>query len=159
MYYVGAPELRRRKQVGSSSSDESDDKGAHDDDDSSIDGKQTVGDDDDDNDEEDDETKSRKKGFQTLVTHEDDSECDKPVSSDNHDGSIVIRPMMRLMPHRTPVEDIPLDHLSAEDRDMYLRDFLPPCPPIRKRRKETESKSCNPIGQSPRHRFSWPVFA
>lgn len=57
------------------------------------------------------------------------------------DGPIRIRPWALLLPDRGPVEAIDLDHLTAFDRDMYLRDFLPPDPSI------SNSKSWN--SQSP----------
>lgn len=44
----------------------------------------------------------------------------------NADEPIVIRPCQRWMPHREDVAPIPLDELSTEDRDLYLRDFYPP---------------------------------
>lgn len=86
--------------------------------------------------------------IRTRLTSEDDTELEeegrygshaaKSFQSSSHgggDGPIMIRPMARLMPHRPPVEPFPLDHLSPDDRDTYLRDFLPPCPPIRKRKQ------------------------
>ena len=44
------------------------------------------------------------------------------------DGPIRVRPWSMLLPDRGPVKPIDLDQLSSEDRDMYLRDFLPPDP-------------------------------
>jgi hypothetical protein len=51
-------------------------------------------------------------------------------NTSNSDGPITIRPAARFMPHHPPVDPIPLDQLSPQDRDLYLRDFLPPVPPI-----------------------------
>jgi len=71
-------------------------------------------------------------------TNGDESYVDEGRHDSGFDGSIVIRPLARLMPQRPPVEPIPLDQLTAEYRDLYLRDFLPPCPQIRKKRRVSE---------------------
>jgi hypothetical protein len=67
---------------------------------------------------------------------------------DINDGPIVIRPMRRLLPRRS-VAPIPLDQLSPQDRDLYLRDFLPPCPSIGKQSniaaEPTASPSHHPV--------------
>jgi len=42
------------------------------------------------------------------------------------EGPIMIRPLVRLLSERPHVDPIPLDHLSAQDRDIYLQNFLPP---------------------------------
>jgi hypothetical protein len=66
-------------------------------------------------------------------SNEDDSDMDTQevrngTGIHQNEGPICIRPWARLIPDRRPVGPIPLDHLSPTDRDMYLRDFLPPCP-------------------------------
>ena len=48
--------------------------------------------------------------------------------SDEDEKPILIRPWARLLPDRDPVEPIGLHQLSVQDRDLYLRDFLPPNP-------------------------------
>lgn len=48
--------------------------------------------------------------------------------SDEEEIPILIRPWSRLLPDRPPVEPIGLHQLSVQDRDMYLREFLPPHP-------------------------------
>lgn len=48
--------------------------------------------------------------------------------SDEEELPMLIRPWSRLLPDRPPVEPIGLHQLSVQDRDMYLRDFLPPDP-------------------------------
>ena len=80
------------------------------------------------------------KGVRWSSNHEgnnnsNDVEEEVNVSSDerNNDGPIRIRPWAKLLPRRAPVEPIDLDQLSADDRDVYLRDFLPPCPSIRRK--------------------------
>ena len=122
----GAPELRKRKQHASS--------------DDSIEAKRT----------ESSEAKHSlssassaelevqdnlvQKEIRTKMTSEDDSDFEYDKKARVGDGPIVIRPCHRLLPRqRRPLEPVPLDQLSAEDRDFYLRDFLPPCPPIRRR--------------------------
>jgi hypothetical protein len=52
------------------------------------------------------------------------------------DGPIMIKPSPRLMRRRI-LKTISVDHLEAHDRELYLRDFLPPNPAIR--RKPTTS--------------------
>ena len=48
--------------------------------------------------------------------------------SDEEEIPVLIRPWSRLLPDRAPVEPIGLHQLSVQDRDMYLREFLPPNP-------------------------------
>ena len=48
--------------------------------------------------------------------------------SDEDEKPILIRPWARLLPDREPVDPIGLHQLSVQDRDLYLRDFLPPNP-------------------------------
>jgi len=68
------------------------------------------------------------------------------------DSPIMLRPEARLMPKRPPVDPIPLDHLSPQDRDLYLRDFLPPCPQINAVQKKSIVLDPNPpLSHSHRH--------
>lgn len=87
--------------------------------------------------------------WKTQMTSEDDSEYEDAAYKLG-DGPIMVRPASRLMPGRQAVDPIPLDHLAADDRDLYLRDFLPPCPPIRKRPKSQGLTE-------PESRVSWPI--
>lgn len=48
--------------------------------------------------------------------------------SDEEETPIQIRPWAWLLPDRQPVESIGLHQLSVQDRDLYLREFLPPHP-------------------------------
>jgi hypothetical protein len=61
----------------------------------------------------------------TIKAHQSVSALELP-RLDHHEGPIMIRPCARFMPHRPPVDPFPLDQLSPEKRDMYLRAFLPP---------------------------------
>lgn len=63
-----------------------------------------------------------------TVCKEEDAHAPEEAGS----GEIVIRPLVQLLQDRS-IDPIPLDQLSSDDRDLYLRDFWPPCPPIRKR--------------------------
>jgi hypothetical protein len=44
-----------------------------------------------------------------------------PASRDD-----VIRPWSKLLPNRPPVPPMHMEELSPRDREMYLRDFMPP---------------------------------
>lgn len=46
------------------------------------------------------------------------------------DGPIVIRPVSKLFQCQENIDPIQLDQLSTEEREMYLTDFLPPCPQV-----------------------------
>ena len=59
---------------------------------------------------------------------------DDEMSQKYDDGPIRVRPWAMLLPDRGPVHPIDLDQLSSEDRDLYLRDFLPPDPTIGNRK-------------------------
>jgi hypothetical protein len=59
-------------------------------------------------------------------------------SSELAEGPIMIRPASRFMPGRPAISPHPIDHLSAEDRDVYLA-FLPPYPSIRTKRLKTNT--------------------
>lgn len=94
-----------------------------------------------------------KKGGVRWPTEEDseDEEGDhtrqaiRNEEKDDHhhdDGPIRVRPWARLLPERGPVDPIDLDQLSIEDRDLYLRDFLPPDPAIRS--SNSRSKAWHP---------------
>jgi len=190
----GAPELRRKKQIISSSEDSDEIKQSGEKSEvtralstststleksASRDESKTHGE------EKPDEGYSDMVWKKTSIKTEDDSDSEvdstypysKHGNGELNDGPIMIRPVAGLMPRRAPVEPFPLDKLSTEDRDMYLRDFLPPCPPIRKRQKrhqclpkshyqqqqkgqdhlssheETESSS-----NSAEPSISWPIF-
>lgn len=82
----------------------------------------------------------------TRIVRESESAFDSPQSLSHHDHEetpIMIRPCARLMPNRPPVAPIPLDHLSPENREMYLRDFLPPSNPPRLMSSQSFSGSLN----------------
>lgn len=123
----GAPELRRRKKVGSSDEDEVEPT-------DSPKGTEAT-------------TLTSASSMERTLSSEKtetntrswvyggDSDAEESRDGSGLDGSIVIRPLARLMPRRPPVDPMPLDQLSDEYRELYLRDFLPPCPQIRKKRK------------------------
>jgi hypothetical protein len=82
------------------------------------------------------------RAIRAKMTSEDDLDYEQEQKGgQGSDGPIVIRPWSRLFHRRARVEPIPLDQLSSEDRDLYLRDFLPPCPQIRKRRQEPDQNA------------------
>ena len=57
--------------------------------------------------------------------------------NDDHENldALTIEPMERLLGGRSggALEPIPLEQLSPTDRDLYLRDFFPPCPTVDKK--------------------------
>ena len=61
------------------------------------------------------------------------------------DGPIMIRPSARLIRSSKPVE-ISVDQLEPHEREMYLRDFLPPNPSIR--RKTFKQRVIEPSSQA-----------
>jgi hypothetical protein len=149
----GAPELRRRKK--DSSSDEDDVKRTDSMKDteatltsaSSTERTLSVGDD--------------KNGSHMLRTwtNAEDSDVEDARDGAGANGPIVLRPLARLMPRRPPVEPIPLDQLSAEYRDLYLRDFLPPCPQIRKKKRKVSDRSNYDTSTDHNERGHWPVMS
>jgi hypothetical protein len=139
----GAPEIRRKrrgssknKSIGSHASSFDDDEeatrgGEAKDTDANFSSPSTI-----------ERTNSRGGGVTSSQgvnrSNEDDSDSDDHTpevrnGTGNHqdEGPISIRPWARLIPDRPPVGPIPLDQLSEQDRDLYLRDFLPPCPTVR----------------------------
>lgn len=72
---------------------------------------------------------------------------------EGEDGPIMVRPYARLLPGQAPVDPIPLDELSPQDRALYLQDFLPPCPPLRPKTTST------PAPQSPSASLPWPILS
>jgi hypothetical protein len=148
----GAPELRRRKK--DSSSDEDDVKRTDSMKDTevtltsasstertlSVDGKNES---------------NRFRGW----TKAEDSDAEDTRDGAGSNGPIVIRPLARLMPRRPPVEPIPLDQLSAEYRDLYLRDFLPPCPQIRKKKRKFSDRPEYDTSTDHNERGYWPVMS
>jgi hypothetical protein len=147
----GAPELRRRKK--DSSSDEDDVKRT----DSMKDTEATLT-----SVSSTERTLSvdGKKGSSRLRpwTNAEDSDAEDSRDGAGSNGPIVIRPLARLMPKRPPVEPIPLDQLSAEYRDLYLRDFLPPCPQIRKKKRKFSDRSDYDNSTDHNERDYWPVM-
>jgi hypothetical protein len=147
----GAPELRRRKK--DSSSDEDDVKRTDSMKDTevtltsasstertlSVDGK----------------NESKFRGWNNA----EDSDVEDTRDGAGSNGPIVIRPLARLMPQRPPVEPIPLDQLSAEYRDLYLRDFLPPCPQIRKKKRKFLDRSDYDTSTDHNELGYWPVMS
>ena len=95
--------------------------------------------------------------IKTLVTSDDD-----PPTDSISDGPIMIRPCPRLMPNRAPVEPFPIDQLSPEARDMYLRDFLPPSNPPRLKRLRLSFQSDGTTslgGSGSPYSLDWPFLA
>jgi hypothetical protein len=148
----GAPELRRRKK--DSSSDEDDVKRT----DSMKDTEATLT-----SASSTERTLSvdGKNGPNRLRawTNAEDSDVEDTRDGAGSNGPIVIRPLARLMPQRPPVEPIPLDQLSAEYRDLYLRDFLPPCPQIRKKKRKFSDRSNYDSSTDHNERGYWPVMS
>lgn len=148
----GAPELRRRKK--DSSSDEDDVKRTDSMKDTEVtltlasSTERTLSVDD-------------KNGSDRLRswTNAEDSDVEDNRDGAGSNGPIVIRPLSRLMPRRPPVEPIPLDQLSAEYRDLYLRDFLPPCPQIRKKKRKFSDRSNYDSSTDHNERGYWPVMS
>jgi hypothetical protein len=73
----------------------------------------------------DDHTPEIRNGVSESYNHRRHS-VDQINFSDEEEVPMFIRPWARLLPDRLPVEPIGLDQLSVQDRDMYLRDFVPP---------------------------------
>jgi hypothetical protein len=148
----GAPELRRRKK--DSSSDEDDVKRN----DSMKDTEATLT-----SASSTERTLSvdSKNGSNRLRawTNAEDSDVEDTRDGAGANGPIVLRPLARLMPRRPPVEPIPLDQLSAEYRDLYLRDFLPPCPQIRKKKRKFSDRSNYDTSTDHNERDYWPVMS
>ena len=105
----GAPELRRRQKASSSSDEE--------DDDTKRSSKHTIPSTVYSKNETPRGPKSTELTETTRLPYDDTS---FPIA-----GEIVIRPLAQLMQDRS-IDPIPLDQLSTEDRDLYLRDFWPP---------------------------------
>ena len=76
-----------------------------------------------------------------------------PPPREGEDGPIMVRPYARLLPGQAPVDPIPLDQLSPQDRALYLQDFLPPCPPLRPKTTNTSAP------QSPSASLPWPILS
>lgn len=89
------------------------------------------------------EGKRRRKDFDALTLHnhsyEHKDEDDR--NDDEEESPIFIRPWSRLIPDRLSVPTIALDQLSVQDRDMYLRDFLPPCPRTERHQSRRQHES------------------
>ena len=83
----------------------------------------------------------------TFVHRSTDEDSTPPR---NEDGPIMVRPYARLLPGDVSIEPIPLDHLSPQDRALYLQDFLPPCPILRPKQSTSDSHSSS---------LPWPVFS
>jgi hypothetical protein len=70
-----------------------------------------------------------------------------------------IRPSMTLLcggPSDKPLS-IPIDHLDEREREMYLRDFLPPNPSIQKKKSNLQASivSTPAAGESENGRNEW----
>jgi hypothetical protein len=155
----GAPELRRRKDPVSIGEDQRDHANRNDslkDMEATLSSPSSV----DCTLSERDPRQVSTKPNKTRWTNEEESDFEDARGGSRTDGPILIRPLSRLVPQRGVLEPIPLDQLSAEDRDLYLRDFLPPCPPIRKRRR-SKLQNGLPFDGSVEYeeRFSWPAVS
>ena len=72
---------------------------------------------------------------------------------------MVIRPSMTLLcsgPSDKPLA-IPIDHLDEREREIYLRDFLPPNPSIEKKKLNLQASSIvsTPAAESENGRDEW----
>lgn len=87
------------------------------------------------------------KGVRWSTEEDSDGEDHAPGirsgTKSHEDEPIRVRPWAKLLPGRGPVDPICLDQLSNEDREMYLKDFLPPNPDIPKSRHQ-ESPVASP---------------
>eukprot|EP00531_Pseudo-nitzschia_arenysensis_P019361 CAMPEP_0116142776 /NCGR_PEP_ID=MMETSP0329-20121206/15089_1 /TAXON_ID=697910 /ORGANISM="Pseudo-nitzschia arenysensis, Strain B593" /LENGTH=316 /DNA_ID=CAMNT_0003638035 /DNA_START=308 /DNA_END=1258 /DNA_ORIENTATION=+ len=121
----GAPEIRRRKKVTNFLDDGDKGKGS----DGSISGASTFG----RMEIEDDTKPPAVRRTQILRTN---FETEKKEADSIAVNPMVIRPSMALLcgdPSDKPLT-IPIDHLDEGQREVYLRDFLPPNPSIQKKK-------------------------
>lgn len=116
----GAPEIRRKRKVSASTDDE-DQKTKSD-----ISPSQSLG-----------QSLSEETTVNPVVSIHNQSLTNTWTSSSDHHSPLplVIRPSPLLLQHKESNE-IMVDQLSPDERDMYLRDFLPPDPAIRRRKDE-----------------------
>jgi hypothetical protein len=122
----GAPELRRKKRV---SSDESvcnnNQNNTEDDDDTTK--RSSVG-------KEKRDDGSSHDGSGHDHNQNNSSSCLPSYTSSDKtradNSAIMIYPCARFMPKRRRVEPFPVNQLDKRDRDLYLSDFLPPCPSV-----------------------------
>lgn len=140
----GAPELRRKTggKVGSRSfSYDDDDASAHEssplgqrlrDNDSTLNSPSSIIDHSAGNISKEAGARWSKDDNESDEEHDGILEVTDQMGRKHDDGPIRVRPWAMLLPDRGPVKPIDLDQLSGEDREMYLRDFLPPDPTIGK---------------------------
>ena len=86
----------------------------------------------------------------TLVHQSTENES---LAGKSEDCPIMIRPYTRFLPGQIPVDPIPLDKLSSQDRSFYLQDFLPPCPPLHTK-PDSGTEDTGKAPSSP-----WPVMS
>eukprot|EP00934_Nitzschia_sp_Nitz4_P003424 Nitzschia sp. Nitz4//scaffold22_size323478//317811//319128//NITZ4_000598-RA/size323478-snap-gene-0.575-mRNA-1//-1//CDS//3329543210//3414//frame0 len=153
----GAPEIRRKRKA--SSSDEEDMKHSLDEtgNKESISPRSSFG----RSVSNDDSTRSTS---QKLIAQNSSSGHDDSHSSTIHQsGSIMIVPSVTLLRRRV-AQPIAVDQLGPEEREIYLRDFLPPDPCIRQKRgppacvlnasvfSQSPNDTCGDQSNSP-----WPI--
>jgi hypothetical protein len=84
--------------------------------------------------------------------------CEEEKDGQNSpDGPIMIRPAVKLIRRRVP-ESISVDQLEPQERELYLRDFLPPNPNIRRKPAKNHVIHARQIySSSARDENTWPV--
>ena len=133
----GAPELRRRKRICSSDEDDVKPHGAN------SQGKRSG--------EADSSPSSTSKSRGDMSDLSKTTMTNSALTRDyndktsNEDGTIVIRPLVRLLPRGKILKPIPLEQLTKADRDIYLRDFFPPAPPESNATTKTTADSHIPV--------------
>lgn len=146
----GAPEIRRRKAVTVK-----DGSRKYKDSDGSLSAASTF-----DRTESDEDNKLINGGRTQILRTNFETEKKESVSIAG--APMVIRPSMTLLcggPSDKPLA-IPIDHLDEREREIYLRDFLPPNPSIQKKKlnlQATTSIVSTPAAGSENRRDEWGV--
>ena len=101
---------------------------------------------------------ARKHRFVTETNPKVVVTCEEETYDQNSpDGPIMIRPAVKLIRRRVP-ESISVDQLEPHERDLYLRDFLPPNPDIRRKPAKNHVIHARQIySSSTRDENTWPV--
>jgi hypothetical protein len=163
----GAPEIRRKRKTTSTDEDDDDTKPsdhnkdtdlAHSSSSSSIDRTASVEQETTADDRMWNTKVARKTRFVTETNPKVVITCEEEVDGQNSpDGPIMIRPSAKLIRRRVP-ESISVDQLEPHERDLYLRDYLPPNPDIRRKPTKNHVIHARQIyPSSARDENTWPV--